>query len=189
MRIVLLGPPGSGKGTQAAKLIEAYQLLHISTGDMLRSAVAANTPLGQEAKAVMEKGELVSDELVLGILEDRLKKEGSEKGFILDGFPRNLVQAQMLDDLLAKLHMEIDDAILLEVEHEVIVERIARRAAVEGRADDTEETIRKRLQIYEEQTAPVAAFFAEKNVLTEIYGIGEVEEVFQRIQSALDTAD
>ncbi len=155
MRLVLLGAPGSGKGTQAKLLTEKLNVPHISTGDLLRAAVAAETPLGLAAKEVMERGELVSDDIVLGMLKERLQAEDAQAGFILDGFPRNLVQAEMLDRLLAEIGMPVDHAILIQVDPEEVVSRIAKRAAAEGRSDDTEEVVRHRLSIYREQTEPV----------------------------------
>lgn len=187
MKLVLLGPPGGGKGTQAALLVKKYNIPHISTGDMLRAAVSEGTELGKQAKAVMEKGELVSDELVLGILSDRLQQDDTKSGYILDGFPRNEVQSKMLDELLDQLSMSVDHAVLLEVDNEMIVKRLAKRADEEGRSDDNEETVRRRLQVYAEQTAPVAKYFEEQGKLTPIDGLGTVEEVFDRICTAIES--
>lgn len=185
MRIVLLGAPGSGKGTQAAMLKAELNIPHISTGDLLRAAVKAGTPLGIKAKAVMDAGHLVSDEIVLGMLEERLEQADARAGFILDGYPRNLVQCEALEALLTRLHQPVDVALQLVVPNETIVERLAGRAAAEGRVDDTPETVRKRLQVYEEQTAPVAGFYEKHGKLTVLDGVGELREVFQRILSSL----
>lgn len=185
MRLVLLGAPGSGKGTQAARLREHLQVPHVSTGDLLRAAVKAGTPLGLQAKAVMESGALVSDEIVLGMLEERLTAGDTGNGFILDGYPRNLVQANALDALLRKLDQPLDIAVQLDVEAELLVERIAGRAQVEGRADDTPEAVRNRLKIYNEATAPVVDFYRNTGRLACVNGVGSVDEVFQRILETL----
>src|SRR4051794_33154591 len=156
MRLVLLGAPGSGKGTQAAMLKTALKVPHISTGDLLRTAVKAGTPLGLQAKAVMEAGKLVSDDIVLGMLEERIAQDDAKAGFILDGYPRNVAQCEALEALLARIGQPLDIAVKLKVPSELIVERIAGRAAAEGRKDDTPETVRERLRVFAEQTAPVA---------------------------------
>jgi len=188
MRLVLLGAPGSGKGTQAAMLKAALKVPHISTGDLLRAAVKAGTPLGLKAKAVMEAGKLVSDDIVLGMLEERLAQADVAGGFILDGYPRNLAQCEALEALLERIGQPLDVAIKLKVPSELIVERIAGRAAAEGRKDDTPETVRERLRIYAEQTFPVAEHFAGIGHLRVVDGVGEVDEVFQRILAALPGA-
>jgi len=185
MRLVLLGAPGSGKGTQAAMLKAALKVPHISTGDLLRAAVKAGTPLGLIAKAVMEAGKLVSDDIVLDMLEERLAQPDVVGGFILDGYPRNLAQCEALEALLARIGQPLDIAIKLKVPSELIVERIAGRAAAEGRKDDTPETVRERLRVYAEQTAPVAEHFASLGKLRIVDGVGDVEEVFRRILAAL----
>ena len=185
MRLVLLGAPGSGKGTQAAMLKAELKVPHISTGDLLRAAVKAGTPLGVKAKAVMEAGKLVSDDIVLGMLEERLAQPDAAGGFILDGYPRNLAQCEALEALLARIRQPLDIAIKLKVPSELIVERIAGRAAAEGRKDDTPETVRERLRVYSEQTAPVAEHFAALGHLRIVDGVGEVDEVFKRILAAL----
>lgn len=185
MRLVFLGAPGSGKGTQAAKLREHFDIAHISTGDLLRAAVKEGTPLGLQAKAVMDAGQLVSDEIVLGMLEERLARPDTAKGFILDGYPRNLAQADALDGLLARLGQPLDAVVKFEVPNEVIVGRCEIRYAAEGRADDHPETVRKRLAVYAEQTAPVAGFYQARGRLVVVDGVGLVDEVFQRIVSAL----
>lgn len=185
MRLVLLGAPGSGKGTQAARLKDELGVPHISTGDMLRAAVAAGTPLGIKAKAVMDAGHLVSDDILLGMLEERLAEPDAKRGFILDGYPRNLAQAAALDEVLAKIGQPLDAVVKLEVPNEAIVGRTELRFKAEGRADDNPETVRKRLQVYAEQTAPVADFYAQRGTLQVVDGIGEVAEVTERVKQAL----
>ncbi len=185
MRLVLLGAPGSGKGTQAARLKTALSVPHISTGDMLRAAVAAGTAMGLKAKAVMEAGQLVSDDILLGMLEDRLAQDDAKVGFILDGYPRNLVQADALDDLLVKIGQPLDAVIKLEVPSAAIIGRCEIRFEAEGRADDNPDTVRKRLAIYAEQTAPVADFYAGRGKLQVVDGVGELDAVTARIMRAL----
>ena len=185
MRIVLMGAPGSGKGTQAALIVKEMGLPHISTGDLLRAAVASGSELGKQAKAVMDRGELVSDDIVLGLLEERLEQDDAARGFILDGYPRNIAQAEALDALLERLGQPVDEALQIDIDEDQVVERIAKRAALEGRSDDTEETVRNRLKVYAEQTAPVVDFYARKGVLSRVLGDGSIEEVFQRIRGVL----
>lgn len=187
MRIVLLGAPGSGKGTQAALLKERLGIPHISTGDLLRAAVKAGTELGLKAKAIMDAGELVSDDVMLGMLRERLQQPDTSGGFILDGYPRNLVQAKALDSLLEDIEQPVDEAIQIEIDPELIVQRIARRAIEEGRSDDSEETVRRRLDIYAEVTAPVVDYYAEQEKLAQVLGVGSVEEVNERIVAVLET--
>jgi adenylate kinase len=185
MRLVLLGAPGSGKGTQAARLKEHLQVPHISTGDLLRAEVAAGTKLGLEAKEIMAAGNLVSDEILLGMLEDRFSRPDTAGGFILDGYPRNLAQADALDKLLGRIRQPMDYAVQLEVPTELLVERIAGRAKAEGRADDSPESVRNRLQVYENSTAPVIEFYRQHGQLTVVDGVGSLDEVFNRIIEAL----
>ncbi|KAA9131605.1 adenylate kinase [Marinihelvus fidelis] len=185
MRIVLLGAPGSGKGTQAALLKDHFEIPHISTGDLLRQAVANQTPLGQQAKAIMDRGELVPDDVMLNLIEERLAEADVAPGFILDGYPRNLAQAEALEALLGKLDQPIEEAVMIEVSEDRVVERIAKRATEEGRSDDTEEVVRNRMRVYDEQTAPVAGFYEERSLLTRVLGEGSIEEVLERIKSAL----
>jgi adenylate kinase len=185
MRLLLLGAPGSGKGTQAARLKDSLGVPHISTGDLLRAEVAAGSKLGLEAREVMARGELVSDAILLGMLEDRFSRADTGNGFILDGYPRNLAQADALDKLLARIGRPMDFAVQLEVPAELLVERIAGRAKAEGRADDNPESVRKRLQVYEDQTAPVIGFYRQHGQLTVVDGVGELDEVFTRIIEAI----
>ena len=185
MRLVLLGAPGSGKGTQAARLKEHLQVPHISTGDLLRAEVAAGSKLGLEAKEIMAAGNLVSDEIMLGMLEDRFSRPDTAGGFILDGYPRNLAQADALDKLLGRIRQPMDYAVQLEVPTELLVERIAGRAKAEGRADDSPESVRNRLQVYENSTAPVIEFYRQHGQLTVVDGVGSLDEVFNRIIEAL----
>ena len=185
MRLVLLGAPGSGKGTQAARLKEHLQVPHISTGDLLRAEVAAGSPLGLEAKEVMARGELVSDAILLGMLEDRFSRPDTANGFILDGYPRNLAQADALDVLLKRIGQPMDAAVQLDVATELLVERIAGRATAEGRADDSPESVRTRLKVYDSQTAPVIEFYRTHGQLTVVDGVGTLDEVFTRIIEAI----
>lgn len=185
MRIVLLGAPGSGKGTQAALLVEDLGLPHISTGDLLRAAVKEGSELGLRAKAVMDRGELVSDDIMLGLIEERLSRPDVENGFILDGYPRNLAQAEALSELLDRLGQPVDEALQIDVDVEMVIDRIKKRAAEEGRSDDSEEVARNRMKVYAEQTAPVVHFYAEQGKLSRVLGSGTIEEVFQRIKGVL----
>ena len=185
MRIVLLGAPGSGKGTQAALLEKQLGLPHISTGVLFRAAVEQGTELGLKVTSILDRGELVPDDLTLDILEERMVQDDASSGFLLDGYPRNLTQAKSLDILLARLEQPVDESVLIDIDAEQIVKRIAKRAQEEGRADDNEETVRNRLRVYSEQTAPVADFYAEQGLLTRVLGDGTVPEIFQRILSVL----
>ncbi len=186
MRIVLLGPPGSGKGTQAALLTDRINVPHISTGDLLRSAVAEGTPLGKKAQSFMDRGELVPDELMLGLIEERLGSADVKPGFILDGYPRNLAQAKALDEVLDRLGQPAQKALELVVDEEQIVERLAKRAEEEGRSDDSEEVVRNRLAVYREQTAPVSDYYRDKGLLEQIDGVGSIEEINRRLADALN---
>ncbi|MGH8123006.1 MAG: adenylate kinase [Rudaea sp.] len=185
MRIVFFGPNGSGKGTQAERLENALQIPHISTGDLLRAAVKAATPLGLKAKEVMAAGRLVSDEMVLGMLEERLREPDARNGFILDGYPRNLAQCSALEALLARLNQPLDVAIKLDVPDSAILARCELRFQKEHRLDDDPAIVRKRLDIYHEQTAPVAEHFEQIGKLRHVDGVGDVDEVSRRIFAAL----
>lgn len=181
MRIVLLGAPGSGKGTQAKRLVEAYGIPQISTGDLLRAAVAAGTELGRKAKATMDTGQLVADEVVIGMIRERLSQPDAVKGFILDGFPRTRPQAAALDELLAEIGQPLNKVINLDVKDEEIVQRLLAR----GRADDNEATIRKRLQVYAEQTHPLLDYYRGRHLLAVVPGMGSVDDIFKRMQAAV----
>ena len=185
MRLVLLGAPGSGKGTQAARLKDYLQVPHISTGDLLRAEVTAGTPLGLQAKEVMARGDLVSDEILLGMLKERFSREDTRAGFILDGYPRNLAQAAALDELLASLGQTFDAAVQLVVDNEQIIERLAGRAKAEGRDDDSPESVRHRLKVYDEKTAPVIDYYRQHGKLVTVNGMGSLDEVFTRIVEAI----
>ena len=189
MRIVLLGPPGGGKGTQAAILKQHWHIPHVSTGELLRAACRNKTPLGQKVQAVMDAGELVSDDLMLELLEDRFAAADVKNGFILDGYPRNLAQASALDELLARIGQPLDTALLIEVDEQNILERIEQRAREEGRSDDSAEVVRNRLQVYSEHTAPVADHYAADGRLIRVLGEGEIDVITERILSAIRAAD
>lgn len=182
IKVVFLGPPGAGKGTQAVRIAEKYNVPHISTGDILRAAVKEGTELGKLAKSYMDRGELVPDDVIIGIIRERLSQpDVKERGFILDGFPRTIAQAEALDELLAEMELPLDKVIYLNVDDEEIVKRLLAR----GRADDTEEVIRNRLKVYREQTAPLVDYYTEKGLLVEICGVGEIEEITKKIEESL----
>lgn len=183
MRLILLGPPGAGKGTQAQRLVEAHGIVQLSTGDMLRAAVAAQTPIGLKAKDVMARGELVSDEIVVGIIEDRIGQGDCARGFILDGFPRTVAQAEALDAMLARKGIALDAVIELKVDEAALVGRIEKRVAdmqARGepvRADDNAEALKKRLDAYRAQTAPVSAYYDGRGALKTVDGMAPIDEV------------
>lgn len=187
-RIVLLGPPGAGKGTQAARLAESLQIEAISTGDIFRSNIKGETELGLLAQQYTAKGELVPDEVTNAMVRDKLasKVAAGEQGFILDGYPRNVAQVAELDTILADLGLTLDGAVEITADPEIVVERLLGRAEIEGRADDTEPVIRHRLSVYAEQTAPIARLYAERGALAQVDGIGSVDEVTTRLLGALD---
>ena len=214
MRIVLIGAPGGGKGTQAKLLVEKYGIPQISTGDLLREAVAAGTPLGMRAKAAMEAGQLVSDDIVLGMIRERLSKPDAQKGFILDGFPRNIPQAESLDKLLADMGKPLQVSMLIDVDFNILMQRLTGRRTcsqcgaifnvhtspprLEGRcdkcggeltqrADDNEATVSQRLKVYEAQTAPLIEYYRRHGILRTVQGVGEIEDIFEAIQRVLNT--
>ena len=212
MRIVMLGAPGSGKGTQAQRIQKDYALPQVSTGDLLRKAVADKTPLGQKAKKAMDAGELVSDDIVLGMIKERIAQPDAKRGFILDGFPRNTSQADSLDALLSTLNLKLDRVVLMDVDFDILMKRLTGRrtcsktgavlniyfsppADLEAckkaggellqRDDDKEATIRNRLQVYERQTAPLIDYYTNKGLLETVAATGEVDAVYSRLKSAL----
>jgi adenylate kinase len=184
-RLLLLGPPGAGKGTQARRLKTRLGVPQISTGEMLRAAQAAGTELGRQVKAIMERGELVPDDVVTRVVEERLGQPDAQKGFILDGFPRTLEQAKALDALLAKLGLRLERCLAIQVDEEELVDRLLKRSQLEHRTDDDEPTIRKRMEVYRERTAPLIAYYRGRGALAEVDGLGTVEEVARRIDEAL----
>ncbi len=212
MRLVLLGAPGAGKGTQAKKLIEKYSIPQISTGDILRQNVAEGTPLGKEAKSFMDKGELVPDRVVLGLVEDRLKKDDCKKGYILDGFPRNTSQAEALDKILKSLGIPLTAALSVDVPKDDLMKRLTGRRTCKKcqqmynvyfsppkkngvcdkcggelfqRDDDKEETIKRRLDVYDAQTAPLIDYYRKGGILKSVMGVGNIDEIFNKVCSAL----
>jgi len=187
LNIALYGPPGAGKGTQSKKLLEKYNLKYISTGDILRAEIASNSPLGQEAKDIIEKGGLVSDELVVKIIEKKLSEFDDKQGILFDGFPRTVVQAYILDGLLLKLNTQLDMMISLKVPEEELIRRLLERAKISGRKDDTLEVIKTRLKEYHDKTRPVADYYKERNKYYEINGVGDIDEIFQQIVNVIET--
>lgn len=182
MRIVLLGAPGSGKGTQGEKLVAHFGIPKISTGDALRAAVKAGTELGKKAKATMDAGQLVANEIVIGIVEERLGQEDARKGFILDGFPRNTAQAEVLDAMLQRLGQPgVGKAVHLHVPDEEIIKRLLDRAIKEGREDDKEDVIRHRIAVYNAETRPLLDYYEKQGKVVTVEGVGTLEEIFERI--------
>jgi adenylate kinase len=183
-RVLLLGPPGAGKGTQAQRLVAKLGVPQVSTGDMLRAAVAARSPVGRQAQSYMDRGELVPDAVVIGLAEERLGRADAT-GFVLDGFPRTAAQARALDALLHRLGRSLQRVVSIRVDDDELVERLLRRSRLEGRSDDSPETVRNRMRVYREQTAPLIEHYRALGVLADVDGRGSVEEVERRIQEAL----
>ncbi len=182
MRIVFIGPPGAGKGTQAERIVDRYRIAHLSTGDMLRAARDAKTPVGVEAETYMAAGELVPDSIIIAIIAERLEQPDCQNGYLLDGFPRTLPQAEALDAMLAAKGTALDVVLELNVPEEELFQRLAGR----GRADDQPDVIRQRLVAYREQTEPLLQYYREQGLLKSVDGIGTVEEIFERVEAVLD---
>ena len=189
MNIILLGPPGAGKGTQAQVLVNGHGLVQLSTGDMLRAAVASGSELGQEAKAVMEAGKLMPDDIMVQIISDRIAEPDCTKGFILDGFPRTTAQAEALDDMLGEQGLPLDHVIEISVEDSVLIDRINARVAqtpeADRRDDDNEETLKHRLQVYHEQTAPILPYYESRGMLKKVDGMQPIDEVSKQIEAII----
>jgi len=188
LNLVLFGPPGAGKGTQAAKLIEKYSLVHLSTGDILRGEMAAGTDLGKQAKSLIEKGELVPDHIVIGMIASKLDQHRSAAGFIFDGFPRTTAQAEALDKMLAERGMKVSGMIALEVEKQELINRLLNRGKTSGRADDQDvNIIENRINVYNRETAPVIEFYRKQGKYYPIHGIGSIESIFEAICKTIDS--
>jgi len=186
MRIILMGPPGVGKGTQAKNIIEKYGIVHLSTGDILRAEVGGNTELGKKAKTFMDAGSLVPDELLLDMMEGRLQQEDCKKGYLLDGFPRTIPQAEGLERIMNKIDHKIDFAISLTADEDELVKRLVLRGQESGRSDDTEEVIKERQQVYWKLTAPLLDFYKDRKLLHEVDGLGTISEITKRILNVLE---
>ena len=184
-RLLLIGPPGAGKGTQAAKLAEAFQIPAISTGDIFRENVRSETELGQQAKAFMDRGEYVPDSLTNALVRDRLDWDDAKNGFLLDGYPRTADQVVELDSILSDKDESLNAVVLITADTDEVVRRLLNRAQEQGRADDTEDVIRRRLEVYAEQTAPLIDVYSKRNLVIEVDGLGAVDEVTKRIVDAL----
>lgn len=185
MNLILLGPPGAGKGTQGHMLSEQYHIPEISTGDILRLAVRQGTTLGQEAKKYMDRGDLVPDDVIIGMVRERLSQDDAQAGFILDGFPRTVPQAEALTHLCQEQGRPIEHVISIEVPETELLQRLAGRRTLENRQDDNEEAIRHRLEVYKRDTAPLIAYYHQCGVLRAVPGVGTINEIFQRITSIL----
>lgn len=185
-RLLIIGPPGAGKGTQAERIVERYGVPWISTGDIFRANIKAGTQLGQRVSALIEAGKLVPDDLTNEIVADRLKRDDVENGFLLDGYPRTVDQVHALDGVLQADARALDAVVLLEADTDVVVERLLKRAEIEGRVDDTEDVIRHRQEVYAEQTQPLVELFETRGILVAVDGLGSVDEVTERIFAALD---
>lgn len=187
LNIVLFGPPGAGKGTQAERLLKKYELVHLSTGDILRSEIANETNLGKEAKQFMDKGELVPDSVVIGMIESKIDANPSANGFIFDGFPRTTAQAEALDVMLKKKNAPITGMLALEVEKEELIKRLLLRGKDSGRADDQDQSIiENRIKVYNSETAPVMDFYQAQNKFKGVEGMGSIEDIFDRLCGAID---
>jgi len=185
MRLIILGPPGAGKGTQAARIAEHYGIPAISTGDIFRANIKNETELGRQVKEILASGGYVSDEITNAIVADRLAQDDCAPGFLLDGYPRTLAQVDALDEMLAGRNSELDRVLELVVDDEVVVARLLKRAEIEGRADDNEETIRERMNVYDAQTAPLLDYYRGRGLLREVDGMGSVEDVAEALSGAL----
>lgn len=186
INLILFGPPGSGKGTQAAKLVEQFELLHISTGDLFRYEMGNDTPLGQEAKSYIQKGELVPDSVTVGMLRNKVEANPDVNGYIFDGFPRTTPQAEALNALLKEKGQEVTQLIMLDVEDKELITRLLERGKTSGRADDNDESIiRNRLDVYKKETTPVFDFYAEKGKSTKINGLGTIDEITERLTTQI----
>jgi len=186
LNLIIFGPPGSGKGTQSSKIAGKYGLVHISTGDIFRSEIRNKTPLGQKVQSIIERGELVPDELLADILRSAIRKHAGPNGFLFDGFPRTIRQADDLDTLMKEEKSGISKVIALEVDDNEIVTRLLKRAEIEGRKDDTEEIIRNRLTVYQNQTTPLMKHYDDKGLFYSVNGIGTVDEIFSEICKVID---
>jgi adenylate kinase len=186
-RLIIVGPPGAGKGTQAGRIAEGFGVPAISTGDIFRKNVSEGTPLGVQAKAIMDAGNYVPDELTNELVKSRLAEEDAAQGFLLDGYPRTVGQVEYLDALLAEQGTGIDAVVQLVADQDALVARLLKRAEEQGRSDDNEETIRRRQEVYTEQTAPIVAAYAERGLVVDVDGLGGIDEVGDRIQVALSS--
>ena len=186
MRLIILGPPGAGKGTQAARIAEKFGIPAISTGDIFRANIKNETPLGLQVKEVIASGGYVTDEITNAIVRDRLFEDDAEQGFLLDGFPRTAAQVETLDAILAEHGHALGAVLELTVDNEAVVQRLLKRAEIEGREDDTEEVIRERQAIYRRETAPLTEIYSARDLLVQVDGMGSVDEVFTRISRALE---
>jgi len=183
--LIILGAPGSGKGTQGALLSTRLAIPKISTGDLLRAAVKDGTPLGRKAQQFMDQGLLVPDDVIMGLIGEVLRSAEAKQGVLMDGFPRTLPQAEAVDALLAAQGRQVDRVLLIDVAEEALIDRMVKRAAIEGRADDTPETIRRRQEVYREQTAPLIAFYDGRGLVTRVDGLGTIEEIAERMHAAV----